>query len=91
MIGLFLGFISYVISLFLITFIIVIIILEYRFGISRRKLWKLLVIGMKLLLSFIYVDVVRQMLFVDYEAILFFIGLLQQDLYKHYYELNIRI
>ncbi len=91
MIGLFLKFISYVISLFLITFIIVIIILGYRFGISHRKLWKLLVIGMKLLLSFIYVDVVRQMLFVDYEAILFFIGLLQQDLYKHYYELNIRI
>lgn len=91
MIGLFLKFISYVISLFLITFIIVIIILGYRFGISHRKLWKLLVIGMKLLLSFIYVDVVRQMLFVDYEAILFFIGLLQQDLYKHYYELKIRI
>ncbi len=91
MIGLFLGFISYVISLFLITFIIVIIILEYRFGISRRKLWKLLVIGRKLLLSFIYVGVVRQMLFVGYGVILFFIGLLQQDLYKHYYELNIKI
>lgn len=91
MIGLFLRFISYVISLFLITFIIVIIILGYRFGISHRKLWKLLVIRMKLLLSFIYVDVVRQMLFVGYEVILFFIGLLQQDLYKHCYGLNIRI
>jgi hypothetical protein len=91
LIGLFLGFISYVISLFLITFIIVIIILEYRFGTNHRKLWKLLVIGMKLLLSFIYVGVVRRMLFVGYEVILFFIGLLQQDLYKHYYELKIRI